>query len=81
MLVRVRAGTLFSHTVQWNKETDGALRDPLADSITGAFLYTSDQGSVINYAVENLTFWRFECAHNSSIGTGPGRIRAAAHDG
>ena len=65
--------------MQWNKEANGALRDPLADSVAGALLNAGDQGGVVDYAVEYLALGRFGCAHGGSVGTGPGRVRAAAH--
>lgn len=80
VLVSVRAGALCSHTVQRDKEADGALRNPLADAIAGALLYAGDQGGVVNYAVEYLALGRFGCTHGGG-GTGPGRVRAAAHGG
>ena len=67
--------------MQWNKEANGALRDPLADSVAGALLNAGDQGGVVDYAVEYLALGRFGCAHGGSVGTGPGRVRAAAHGG
>lgn len=80
MSVAARAGALFSHTVEWDKEANGTLRDPLADSVTGALLYAGDQGGVIDYAVEYLALWRFGRAHGGGVGTGPRWVRAAAHD-
>lgn len=53
----------FSHTVQWDKEADGALRDPLANSVAGALLHAGDQGGVVDYAVEDLALRRFGWAH------------------
>lgn len=45
--------------MQWYKETDGALRDPLADSITSAFFHAGDQGGLVYYAVEDFALGRF----------------------
>lgn len=65
--------------MQWDKEANCALRDPLADTVAGALLHAGDQGGVINYAVEDLALRRFGCAHGGGVGTDPGRVRAAAH--
>ena len=81
-LVRVRAAAPFGHTVQWDKEANGALRDPLADSVAGALLHAGDQGGVIDYAVEDLALRWCGCAHGGGVGTGRlGRVRAATHGG
>ena len=81
VLVRVRAAAPFGHTVQWYKEANGALRDPLADAVAGALLDAGDQSGFIDYAVEYLALGRFGCAHGGHVGTGPWRMRAAAHGG
>lgn len=79
--VRVRAAAPLGHTVQWYKEANGALRDPLADAVAGALLDAGDQSGFIDYAVEYLALGRFGCAHGGHVGTGPWRVRAAAHVG
>ena len=81
VLVRERAAAPLGHTVQWYKEADGALRDPLADAVAGALLNAGDQGGVVDYAVEYLALGRFGGAHGGHVGAGPWRMRAAAHVG
>lgn len=81
--VRVRAAAPFGHTVQRDKEANGALRDPFADPVAGTLLYASNQGCLVDYAIEDLALGRFGCAHSGSVGAdaGPRWERAAAHVG
>lgn len=80
VLVRVGAAAPFDHTVQRDKQANGALRDPLADAVAGALFDTGDQGSFVYYAVEYLALRWFRCAHGGHVGAGPWRMGAAAHD-
>src|SRR5690242_5923994 len=65
--------------MQWNKEANGALRDPLADPVTSALFHASDQGGFVDYAIKDLAFGRFGCAHSGGVGARPGRKRGVAH--
>ena len=64
-----------------NEESDRALENPLADAIAGRLLDASDQGGVVNDAVEDLARWWLGRAQRRSVGLGPEGWVDAAHRG
>ena len=72
---------LLSPTVQREKEADGVLGNPLADTVARALLDAGDEGSVVDDAVEYLAPGRLGRAHGRIGLAGPGGKSASAHGG
>lgn len=76
---RDQLGHVPRHTVERDIEADGALRDPLADAVAGAFLDAGDQGGVVDDAVEDLALRRLGRAQGQVGLAGPRRAGASTH--